>query len=188
MCDPVSVGVGVASLAASGLSAYSQVQAGRYNAAVAQQNAAADTAAANDSINRGNQQAQQQRDQARAAGGSQAAAMAANGMDLNSGTALNFFGDTSRQGALDSLTSINNAQREAYGYQMQANNATSQAQMARYQGRMGAFTTLLTAPLNAYGAYRMAGGKNLFEQSATKTATQAGKGPWDDYYRYNMFG
>lgn len=84
--------------------------------------------------------------------------MGATGADLSTGGALDIFGDTAQFGALDALTTVNNAQREAYGYQVQAENYKSQASSARKQGNMGAFTTLLTAPLQAYGAYQMGGG------------------------------
>lgn len=80
------------------------------------------------------------------------------GADLSTGNALDIFGDTAQFGALDSLTTVNNAQREAYGYQVQAANYKAEASSARKQGNVGAATTLLTAPLKAYGAYQMFGG------------------------------
>jgi hypothetical protein len=82
--------------------------------------------------------------------------MGATGADLSTGGALDIFGDTAQFGALDALTTV--AQREAYGYQVQAENYKAQASSARKQGNMGAMTTLLTAPLQAYGAYQMGGG------------------------------
>lgn len=82
----------------------------------------------------------------------------ATGADLSTGNALDIFGDTAQFGALDSLTTVNNAQREAYGYQVQAANYKAEASSARKQGNVGAATTLLTAPLKAYGAYQMFGG------------------------------
>ncbi|HFE6989974.1 TPA: virion core protein, T7 gp14 family [Salmonella enterica subsp. enterica serovar Newport] len=156
MCDP-TIAAG-ATLALSGLSAYNQYQQGKYTAAVAQQNADVATAQANDAINRGNAEADQRRRETRQRQGTQAAIMGATGADLSTGGALDIFGDTAQFGALDALTTVNNAQREAYGYQVQAENYKAQASSARKQGNMGAFTTLLTAPLQAYGAYQMGGG------------------------------
>ncbi|HEE9896937.1 TPA: hypothetical protein R8G28_000227 [Citrobacter freundii] len=166
MCDPVIAGG--AMLAMGGLQAYNQYQTGKYESAVANQNADIAEAQAQDSINRGNAQADEVRRRNRQAAGTQAATMGATGADLSTGGALDIFGDTAQFGALDALTTVNNAQREAYGYEVQAANYKAQASSARKQGNMGAFTTLLTAPLQAYGAYQMGGGTwNPFKTSVT---------------------
>lgn len=157
MCSP-AIALAGASVALSGVSAYNQYQQGKYSSAVAEQNAEVATAQAQDSINRGNAQADEVRRRNRQAAGTQAATMGATGAYLSTGGALDIFGDTAQFGALDALTTVNNAQREAYGYQVQAENYKAQASSARKQGNMGAFTTLLTAPLQAYGAYQMGGG------------------------------
>ncbi|EUD09159.1 hypothetical protein PO864_17745 [Providencia alcalifaciens] len=156
MCDPIYAGV--AMLASSGMQAYSQYQSGKFNADVANQNARQNEQAANDSINRGNAEAEKQRSRTRQLAGSQAAAMSANGLDLSSAGALDMFGDTAAMGELDALTLVNNASREAYGLRMQAANDRLQAKMSRREGNFGAATTLLTAPIKAYGAYKLAGG------------------------------
>lgn len=156
MCDPVIAGG--AMLAMSGIQAYTQYQQGKYASKVAEANADIATAQANDAINRGNAEAEQRRRETRQRLGTQAATMGATGSDLSTGNALDIFGDTAQFGALDSLTTVNNAQREAYGYQVQAANYKAEASSARKQGNVGATTTLLTAPLKAYGAYQMFGG------------------------------
>ncbi len=157
MCDPTTALVG-ASLALGGLSAVNQYQAGRDQAKVANANADAAEAQAQDSINRGNAAADEARRRSRQAAGTQAAIMGATGADMSMGSAADIFGDTAQFGELDALTTVNNAQREAYGYEVQAGNYRNQASAARKQGNMGALTTLLTTPLNAYGAYKMSGG------------------------------
>lgn len=173
MCSP-AIALAGASVAMSGVSAYNQYQSGKYTAAVAEQNADVATAQAQDSINRGNAQADEVRRRNRQAAGTQTATMGATGADLSTGNALDIFGDTAQFGTLDSLTTVNNAQREAYGYQVQAANYEAQADSAKKQGSMGAFTTLLTAPLNAYGAYNIAGGSwNPFTQSKAAPITAA---------------
>ncbi|WP_227895016.1 hypothetical protein [Escherichia coli] len=156
MCDPVIAGG--AMLAMSGIQAYTQYQQGKYASKVAEANADIATAQANDAINRGNAEAEQRRRETRQRLGTQAATMGATGADLSTGNALDIFGDTAQFGALDSLTTVNNAQREAYGYQVQVANYKAEASSARKQGNVGAATTLLTAPLKAYGAYQMFGG------------------------------
>lgn len=164
MCDPVIAGG--AMLALGGLQAYNQYQTGKYESAVANQNADIAESQAQDSINRGNAQADEVRRRNRQAAGTQAATMGATGSDLSTGGALDIFGDTAQFGALDAMTTVNNAQREAYGYEVQAANYKAQASSARKQGNTGAMTTLLTSPLKAYGAYQMFGGTwNPFTQS-----------------------
>jgi hypothetical protein len=116
------------------VSAYNQYQSGKYQASVANQNAETATAQANDAINRGNAAAEQRRVQMRQQLGTQVATMGASGADLTSGTALDITGDTAQFGSLDALTTLNNAQREAYGYQVQATNYENQASAARSQG------------------------------------------------------
>ncbi|EPM1804087.1 virion core protein, T7 gp14 family [Klebsiella pneumoniae] len=164
MCDP-TIAAG-ATLALSGLSAYNQYQQGKYTAAVAQQNADVATAQANDAINRGNAEADQRRRETRQRQGTQAAIMGATGADMSSGSALDIFGDTAQFGTLDALTTVNNAQREAYGYQVQGMNAIAEGNAAKSQSNAAVTQTLLTAPLKAYGAYHMFGGTwNPFTQS-----------------------
>lgn len=156
MCDP-TIAAG-ATLALSGLSAYNQYQQGKYTAAVAQQNADVATAQANDAINRGNAEADQRRRETRQRQGTQAAIMGATGADMSSGSALDIFGDTAQFGELDALTTVNNAQREAYGYQVQGMNAIAEGNAAKSQSNAAVTQTLLTAPLKAYGAYQTFGG------------------------------
>lgn len=164
MCDPTVIGGAV--LAMSAMQAYSQNQQGKYQAEVANQNASIAEQQAQDAINRGNAQADEVRRRNRQAAGTQAATMGATGADLSSGNALDIFGDTAQFGQLDALTTVNNAQREAYGFQIQAMNSRAEANAARSNGRTGALTTILTAPLQAYGAYQLAGGTwNPFTQS-----------------------
>ncbi|WP_052922673.1 hypothetical protein [Escherichia coli] len=165
MCSPAIALVG-ASVALSGVSAYNQYQQGKYSSAVAEQNAEVATAQAQDSINRGNAQADEVRRRNRQAAGTQAATMGATGADLSTGGALDIFGDTAQFGALDALTTVNNAQREAYGFRVQGANYQSQADSARSAGSAGLTQTLLTAPLKAYGAYKIGGGEwNPFTQT-----------------------
>lgn len=174
MCSPAIalVAVTVASTAAS---MYSQNQQAKYTSAVAEQNADVAEAQAQDSINRGNAEAEQRRREMRQRQGTQSANMAATGAELGSGSSLDIFGDTSQFGTLDALTTVNNAQREAYGLQVQGGNYQSQANAANRAGRVGMTNTLLTAPLQAYGAYQMGGGTwSPFSQKAAPISAAVG--------------
>lgn len=156
MCGPVAFVA--ASIAISAMQAYNQHQQGKYAKAVANQNADIAEAQAEDAVNRGNIAADQRRREMRQRQGTQAATMGATGADLGSGNALDIFADTAQFGTLDALTTVNNAQREAYGYQVQGMNATAQGNAAQSQARAAVTQTILTAPLKAYGAYQMGGG------------------------------
>lgn len=174
MCNPAFVMVGVA-IASSVMAASSQRQQSNYASAVANENAKAATEQANDAINRGNAAAEQRRVQMRQQLGTQAATMGASGADLTSGSALDIAGDTAQFGSLDSLTTLNNAQREAYGYQVQSNNFYNQASAATSQGNTAIAQTLMTTPLKAYGAYQMGGGTwSPFMQKAAPISAAVG--------------
>lgn len=84
--------------------------------------------------------------------------MGATGAELSSGTALDVFADNAQFGTLDALTTVNNAQREAYGYQVQGMNAQAQGAAAQSAAKSSMTSTLLTAPLKAYGAYKLGSG------------------------------
>lgn len=172
MCGPVAVGV--AMVAASAMQAYSQHQQGKYQQAVANQNADIAETQAQDAVNRGNIAADQKRRQMRQQAGTQAATFGATGADMSSGTALDVFGDTAQFGTLDALTTVNNAQREAYGYQVQGMNARAQGAAAKSSANAAVTQTLLTAPIKAYGAYQSFGGTwNPFSQGSAAPISSA---------------
>lgn len=121
------------------------------------QNAAFAEEAANDAIARGGMDEDQQRLATRAAIGTQRAGFAANGVDVNSGSAADIQDDTAALGELDALTIRNNAAREAWGYRTQAQQGRLAAANARSSGQAGMFGSLLTAGakgVQAYGAVK----------------------------------
>ena len=139
MCDPVTIGVAMAG--SSALAAYGQIQAGQaakqagdYNSAVARNNEIIANRQAEDAIKRGDIAADEQRRKVARIGGAQKAAIGASGVALDSGTALDIFGDTAAFGELDALTIKSNATREAYGYQVQGMNFAADAAMQRVRG------------------------------------------------------
>ncbi|CAB5082909.1 hypothetical protein IST4116A_01201 [Burkholderia cenocepacia] len=82
--------------------------------------------------------------------GAQRAAMAANGVQLDSGTPLRLQEDSAQLGAVDALTIRNNAAREAYGYQVQGLSYGQQAQLdeasasnALSAGSLNTFSSIL---------------------------------------------
>ena len=156
MCNPIVIPIiALAAQAASTLTgAKAQKEAAEYNAQVAEGNAAQQEILANDAINRGNADAASVRDEAKKIQASQAAALAANGLDLSSGNSLSLLGDSAGQGELDAQTTFTNALREAYGHKQQAANYLTNAKMQRDTGKKQYWTTLLTGIPQMYGSYQ----------------------------------
>jgi hypothetical protein len=170
MCEPTTIALG-ASLALSAVgaatTAYGQVQAGKaaegqanYQAAVGRNNAIIAERQARDSEERGAADELAQRRQTAAILGKQRAGMAANGVDLSSGSPLDILGDTAAFGELDALTVRSNAAREAYGYRNQGAQFTSDAAATTIAGKnsrkasyIGAGSTLLTSASQMGGDY-----------------------------------
>lgn len=171
MCGPVAVGV--AMLAAAAASAYSQKQNSKYQSDLANYNADVNEKSADAAVNAGNAQAAQQRARARQLSGTQAATMAASGVDLGGGTAVDIFSDTAGMGELDALTAVNNAQRQAYGLQAQASGQRSQASAFTAFGNQQAGLTLLNGAMGAYGGYMQAGGAASGASATTGSSSGA---------------
>ena len=83
--------------------------------------------------------------------GRQRSALAASGVELGSGSALDILGDTAALGELDALTIRSNAERESYEQNVVASNLKANAGMKRMgadnaiiAGKIGAQTSLLS--------------------------------------------
>jgi hypothetical protein len=84
--------------------------------------------------------------------GSQRAALAASGIDVNSGSAADIQKETTDFGAEDVITIRNNAWREAWGFKVQANNDIGRGQAAMFGANNDANNTILTGRMNAFSA------------------------------------
>lgn len=130
-----------ASAVKTGLEYSSQRQAakiaetqGNETASLFRTNAGLADSQAADAIDRGNQAAGGIDRQTRLLGGSQRAALAAQGVDVSTGSARDVVGNDQALGALDALTIRNNAAREAWGFQTQAGSYRQQAGFAQAGG------------------------------------------------------
>jgi hypothetical protein len=115
---------------------------------------------ATDAIARGAEAKARLRGDLRRQAGSTRAALAASGVDLDAGSALDVQADSEAAGALDLLTVEMNARREAYGYRVQAMDARLRRQAVRAgaQGQAAAYgsqavSTLLTGAAQIGGIY-----------------------------------
>jgi hypothetical protein len=106
----------------------SQAQVADFNAQVAGLQSA-------DAIARGTEAENRFRTQVRGAIGTQRVGFAAAGVDVGFGSAVDVQADASFLGELDALTIRTNAAREAWGFQVQAENYRRQAEIDRKAAR-----------------------------------------------------
>lgn len=140
MCEPgsatlayVAIASTVASTAVSVMGAQQQAAAqsaaANYQSQVAANNAIIARQNADAALEAGRAAEQQQRMKSASLIGSMRAAQAANGVSLDSGSVLDVQADAATLGELDALTIRNNAARQAWAYESQASNFTSQSQL-----------------------------------------------------------
>lgn len=158
-------GLGAVSLLFGGISgigsAYSQATAHQLQADYVRQMSEINNqiagVQAEDAIMRGNKSASQFKKQVKGLRGSQRAALAAQGVEVDSGSAAEIQDNTDRQGALDVMTIQNNAWREAWGYKVAAIGNTAQANLSSISASQNIQSTILSGGLNAVssglGAY-----------------------------------
>lgn len=148
---------GVSSLAG----AYSQSQAmkaqGDYQRQMANLNARMADMQAEDALKRGSREATEHKKKVKQLVGSQRAAMASQGIALDSGSALDIQEETISMGAEDALTIKNNAWREAWGYRSQGEASRYEGEVAKAASRNQARNTLITGGLQATAAGLQAG-------------------------------
>lgn len=141
---PAAPALAVASLASSvigtGMSVIGQANAAQsqaaqtsaqasYQAQVARNNQIAAQQAAQLALQQGQVQEDRQRLKTAQFLGSQRAALAGQGGDVNSGSDLDILGDTARAGEFDAQTIRNNALLQAHGLEQQAANYSGQANL-----------------------------------------------------------
>lgn len=126
-------GMAAFSATSAGLSARNEAAVAKnqanYQAAVARNNATMAEYARQDAVRQGGAQAVKAHREAERLRGAQVVHMAANGLDLNSGTPAAILDDTDYFGAVDAQNIRNNAARAAWGHQVEASNYTASGLM-----------------------------------------------------------
>lgn len=124
--------------------------ADNYNASIAEQDAKSATQNATWAAQAGEAQAGQESQKTRATVGSIKAAQAANGLDVNSGSAVDVRSSSSELGQLSAINIRSNAARTAYGYQVQSTSDEAQSKLDKFDasqseiaGEVGAASSLL---------------------------------------------
>lgn len=111
--------------------------------------------AGREEIRRGRVQESQLRQRTKKLIGAQRAALAAQGIDIETGTAAELQTETAALGGLDALTIRRNARLRALGFELRAEDLLLQRQIAGISGRARRRSTLLT------GGIRFARGVSL---------------------------
>lgn len=139
----MTAGIGLM-LVGGGFSAYSQYNAGKDQRALGEFNASVSEQRAQDAGVRGEWSVGRLREDTRKLIGSQRTAFAASGVDITDpdSTAVNVFADTAALSELDAQTIRYNAQREAWGHRMDAENFRRGGQVAYEAGKNNAIGTL----------------------------------------------
>lgn len=114
-----------------------------------------------DSIKRGAKRAGRAIKTSKEAKGLARARLAAQGVDVDVGSAADIQADIELAGRLDAIAIENNAYREAFGFKLEAQESRFAARIAQFGGDFRARATLLTGQARAFG-------------SAIKVAGQAG--------------
>jgi len=102
---------------------------------------------ATDAERRGLLASRQVRSQGRQVQGAQRAALAAQGVDVTTGSAVDVQADTAYQAEMDAQTIQSNAWREAYGLRTQASEGRFAGAMAAFEGESKAGASMLTGGL-----------------------------------------
>jgi type II secretory pathway pseudopilin PulG len=178
MCDfgiSALVVAAVAGIASTAVAVTSSVQQGKAQQAQANYQAAVNRNNAQIAQNNANLERQQGIEDARAHRiktlanvGKQQAGMAANGLDITQGTALDVIEDTAAIGELDAMTAQWNQERKALSYEAQGNNFVNQANLDEFGGRnayqagvMGAISAGLSGLSSTAGSVASFGGGGL---------------------------
>ena len=104
---------------------------------------------ADDAISRGDEQARQIGQKAKQTIGAQRAGYAAQGIEVDTGSALEVQQDTAALSKMDELRIRNNAWREAWGYKIDNALATSEGRVRSVGLQAGAKSTLMTGGIQA---------------------------------------
>jgi hypothetical protein len=144
VCEPTTI-AGVAVAGGALINAYGQVQAGKANQQIANNNARLAEYQASDSLRAGAQEAGAIQAEGRQAAASARVAAGASGIDANVGSAANAQTTSLINSEADAARTTANAAREAWGYKQQARDLRVQGKQARKAGILGAIGSSLSA-------------------------------------------
>lgn len=133
--------------------AYSTYMQGKAQQSISKANARISELQAKDALKRGHEAEGISRQKTKKLIGSQRAALAAQGIRVDAGSALDIQLEAGDIGELDALTIRNNAAREAFGFMQEASNSSMQGRLAYQAGVNRSIDTLLGGGLRAYDEF-----------------------------------
>lgn len=149
MCEVVTIAMAGAAVAQGAAKAYGDHQAAQAAAAAGREGAIIAENAASDALQRGEVEAGSIQMRSASIEGRQRAGFGASGVDVNQGTAARTVEDTASITALDMETARNNAQREAWGLEVEATNRRNHANAVADQGDLAVLGDLLGGAVSA---------------------------------------
>lgn len=152
MCNPALIMVG-ASVLGGVMKGKAEKEAGEEAQRVANQNAMIAEAQAEQARQIGGIEEQRALQNVRRTIGSQRAAFGAMNVEASSGSALDVQLETAKMGAADATIARANAMREAWGFEVEAQQQRESGRFARRAGVNAQRATLLTTAGNAYRSY-----------------------------------
>lgn len=167
----LSLGSAATGLAGSFADAQSIRAQGDYQNEMAKINAKYAEFSAESAIKRGDKAATDVKKQTKKLIGSQRAALAAQGIQIDSGSALDVQEDTAMIGQQEALKIKNNAWMEAFGFKVQAQQDTQQGKIAKMAANNTASATIATG-----GWQAVSGGLDAISKSNTYQNAMAPKG------------
>lgn len=153
-----------------------QRSAGAYQQRMGELNAQRAEAQSVDAIKRGESEAVRYGKKISGMAGSQRAAMAAQGIQIDSGSAGDIIDQTYSMGAEDVQTIRNNAFREAMGYKSQASEYLTQGNLANATAQQQSSATLLGGGLQALNYASQSGAFNFKKDEKKGLEIKASKG------------
>lgn len=160
MCLPLAVlpivaaGVSAAGTIMGGLQANAM---GKYQQKVSEQNADIAIEAARDSIERGKEENLALGRKVGAVKGQQAAAAAANGIDVGYGSAAQMADDTAMLAREDQQALFRNTKERTRGFTIQAHNFITEGKAARYRGKQQMIGSFFDAGSSLISGFSQAG-------------------------------
>lgn len=141
-------------LAGTVSSAFAQREQGRTRRIISESNQRIAELKGKEALRRGGERAAKSKREFKKLRGKQRAALAAQGIDIGTGSAQDIQEETEVVSELDALTIKTNAAREAFGIRAGGRGEAFAGRLEERAGKIGAFSTLLTGGLRAAESYQ----------------------------------
>ncbi len=160
-------------------------QSAKYNAEVQQNNAAIARQNATLAGREGAANAAIQQQKTRENVAAIKSAQAGNGVNVNTGSAVDVQSGAAEAGLLNAITVRSNAARQAYGYQTQASSSEAQSELDKAQGKNAETASYVNAGSTLIGSAQKADNSGTWDAFRSKTALNSDD---TDLYASTFYG